>query len=202
MADSLKKYRVHLVLSVAYLAVLIGVVYVLRRPEPRVITITTPSPRPTATIAMIEVQLSGAVNQAGVYTLPLGSRLADVLDLAGGTRADADLLGLNLARKLRDGEAITVPARTPTAAEQPAAAPGSTPAPPPAATLAGRININTASLEELDRLPHIGPALAQRIIDYRLQNGPFQATEEIKNVKGIGDAVFEEIKDLITVASQ
>jgi competence protein ComEA len=196
MAEQLKQYRLYILMFALNLAVLIGVIYLLRRPEPRVITITTPAPGATPTVTQIQVQVSGAVLQPGVYTLPSGSRLSDALDNAGGARPDADLAQLNLARRLNDGEEVRVPARVITA-EATTAAPTVAERMPVATRSSGKVNINTATLAELDALPGIGPTLAQRIVDYRAQNGPFKTSEDIKNVKGIGDVLFEGLKDLI-----
>lgn len=191
MDDRLRQYRPYLLMFALNLAVLIGVIYVLRRPEPRVITVSTPPSRTTPTEESIQVQVRGAVNQPGVYTLDAGSRVSALLDSAGGARPEADLDQLNLARKLQDGEEVIVPVR--------ATAPPDSAGPSATKTPGGPININTATVEQLDILPHIGAVLAQRIVDYRAQNGPFKKIEDIKNVKGIGDAMFDEFKALITV---
>ncbi len=171
-------------------------------------------PPPTASLWV--VQVSGAVVQPGVYELPAGRRVQDAVRAAGGFTSDASTTAVNLAALIKDGENIVIPANPPTPAvvipratstSQPAARgenPPLTPAPlpttqeQPATTPDGLININTASLEELDRLPEIGPVMAQRIIDYRTTNGPFAAIEDIMNVQGIGPATFEKIKTLIT----
>ncbi len=200
MPEQLRQYRLYLLMFVLNIAVLIGVIYLLRRPEPRVITITTPAPRVTATVAQIQVQVSGAVIQPGVYKLPSTARISNALDSAGGARPDADLNALNLARKLNDGEAIVIPTRK---APAPASTAASTSSPglPGATARPGKINLNVATVEQLDTLPGIGPALAQRIVDYRNQNGPFKKIEEVKNVKGIGDSLFDGIKGLITTGA-
>jgi competence protein ComEA len=132
-----------------------------------------------------------------VYTLPLGSRMQDALAQAGDVQSNADTRGLNLARKLNDGEQIYVPAvgeATPVPTK-------STVSGAPTATKApiGKININTATIAELDMLPGIGPAIAQRIVDYRTQNGDFKKIDDLKKVRGIGDVLFDQIKDLITL---
>jgi competence protein ComEA len=142
----------------------------------------------------------GAVNKPGVYALPPGSRVQDALNAAGGTQTLADLSMLNLARKVADGEQLLIPTRppsTPTAARIAADTPTSAPQTTP--TGARLINLNTATLADLDTLPGIGPTLAQRILDYRAQYGSFKTTADIKKVRGIGDTLFEQIKDLITV---
>lgn len=218
MIEQLNKNRGYLLLALLNTLVLAAIIIFIRRPEPRAVVVTTPTPRPTATQALVTVQLSGAVLHPGVYTLSAASRVSDAVELAGGTSDTANVENLNLARRLKDGEAIIIPTRVPTGTPRPALSPSplpsstgaqsTTPTAPasPARNLspvptrvAGKVNINTASLAELDTLPHIGPALGQRIIDYRMQNGSFQAIEDIKLVKGIGDAIFDEIKDRITI---
>jgi competence protein ComEA len=198
MVERLRQHRLYILMFSLNLAVLIGVIYLLRLPEPRVITITTPAPRANSQGAQIQVQVAGAITQPGVYTLTLGSRVSDALDAAGGARPDANLDEINLALRLNDGDAIEVPTRA-------AAVELSMPVTPTPSGVSGamtprlKIDINTATVEQLDTLPRIGPALAQRIVDYRTQQGPFKKIEDIKNVKGIGDAVFEDLKDLIAV---
>ncbi len=169
---------------------------ILKRPEPAspplVITL---QPRPTAepatpTLATINVYVSGAVHQPDVYALPLNSIVKDAIAAAGGATADADLDRINLASHLSDQMHVHVP-------RQGEASP--TPDKKSPATPSAPININTATLEELDALPGIGPALAKVIVDYRTTNGPFKKIEDINNVKGIGDALYAKLKDLITV---
>ena len=198
MVDHLRRHRSYILMFVLNVAVLLGVIYLLRPPEPRVIAITTPSPRVTPTGAQIQVQVTGAIVSPGVYTLTLGSRVADVLDAAGGARPDANLDELNLARKLNDGDGIDVPTRTAGIKSFAGLAP-TFPVESSAVPSHLKIDINAATAAQLDTLPHIGTVLAQRIIDYRSSQGPFKKIEDIKNVTGIGDAVFEDLKDLIIV---
>lgn len=185
-----------------------------RRPAGQPVTLAeAPTPAP------VRVYVLGAVATPGVYPLARGSIVEDALKAAGGALPNADLRGLNLAQVLQDGDRVDVPEIPATATPLPptvTVGPGTpSPTPPPttAATetpvpsrsgpslpVAGaKININTATLAELDTLPRIGPAIAQRIIDYRTANGPFRRIEDIQNVRGIGPATFEQIKDLITV---
>lgn len=179
-------------------AVVLWVIYtVLKRPAPgpALMTITL-QPKPTLdpatpTPALINVYVSGAVNNPDVYALPLGSLVKDAVAMAGGATAEADLDHINLALKLSDQMQVYVP-RQGEAAATPKAPSG-------AATLSAPININTANVEELDLLPGIGPSIAQAIIDYRTANGPFKTIEDIDNVKGIGEALFAKIKGSITV---
>ena len=150
------------------------------------------SPPPTALPLVVDVR--GAVAQPGVYELPPGSRLQDALQAAGGTLPGAELGGLNLAAPLDDGAAIRVPLQG-EAINPPSRSSGVT-IPGAQGSLT---NINTASQEELEALPGIGPVLAQQVIEYREANGPFPSIEAIQNVPGIGPGIFEKIKDLITV---
>lgn len=196
MTDALARYRAYLAMSALFVVVLLGTIFFLRRPESSAtIVLTTATPRPTATAVSIIVDVRGAVNQPGVYTLPVGSRVQDALARAGETLANADLRALNLARRVNDGEQIYVPLLgEATAPPPPTPARGA----PTATRSLSKLNINTATVAELDALPGIGPAIAQRIIDYRTQNGDFKTIEEIKKVRGIGDALFNQIKELIT----
>lgn len=139
----------------------------------------------------VRVSVKGAVAAPGIYNLGAGSIVQDALDAAGGILPQADVSRLNLAAALSDGQEIRVPAQTPTAA------PGTpTPEPPDAG---GIVNLNTATLQELETLPGIGPVLAQRIIDYREANGPFQSVEDLLKVKGIGASLLEKIRELVEV---
>jgi len=161
-----------------------------------------PSASPAATIT---VYVCGAVARPGVYDLPAGSRVADLVKAAGGAAAKAELSAVNLAAKLIDGQQIVVPRKVAGAS---AAAGATTGAPTGAAapvtgTAAGvpqaPVNLNTATLEELDALPGVGPATAQKIIDYRTENGGFKSIDDLKNVSGIGDVKFAALKDAVTL---
>jgi competence protein ComEA len=137
---------------------------------------------PTATPGILTVYVSGAVATPGVYTLPPGSRVDAAVQAAGGFLPGAEQESINLAKPLEDGQQIDVPGIVDTSHVN-----------------AGRVNINTATVAELDTLPGIGPTTAQSIVDYRLQNGPFQAIQDIQNVPGIGPATYDGIKDYITL---
>jgi len=198
MNETLVRYRPYLAMMFLFLVVLVGTVFFLRRSDPPVLAAMTPTPRPSPTAAAIKVDVRGAVNKPGIYALPAGSRVQDALEQAGDTLANAETRTLNLARKLADGEQVYVFAigeATPTNA--PVSAARGTPTPAKPST--GKINLNTATLAELDTLPGIGPAIAQRIVDYRVANGNFQKIDDVKKVRGIGDAMFDQIKELITV---
>jgi len=152
----------------------------------------------------IAVEVSGAVNKPGLYTLDSQSRVEDALQKAGGINQKADKKFvaevLNRARFLQDGEKIFIPfekeleTKT-TAKSNEQKAENSQ----PKTTKSASININKASQKELESLPGIGPVYAQRIIEYRQSRGPFKSKEEIKEVKGIGEKTFSKIKDLISI---
>ncbi|GAB4424945.1 MAG: helix-hairpin-helix domain-containing protein [Anaerolineales bacterium] len=155
--------------------------------------------RPAPTPDDIVVHVAGAVVRPGVYRLPDKSRVADAIDAAGGFLAEAEKNKFNLAAFVEDGTRIDVP-YVANYTPQPTSAFTVLKTPTPFGTPAfDLIDINTASLSELDTLPGIGPTTAQRIIDYRIQNGPFASIEDIVKVPGIGSATYENIKHLITV---
>ncbi|MFN8474153.1 MAG: ComEA family DNA-binding protein [Anaerolineae bacterium] len=166
-------------------------------PSPPATTVPPPSPSPLPTT--ITVYVNGAVTHPGVYTLPEGSRVVQALTAAGGLTGAADADGLNQARPLHDGEQVYVPARgTP---PPPLVGPAGAASPAGKATAAtgGVVNLNTATKEELDALPGVGAVLADRIIQYRQKNGPFQRPEDLKKVPGFGGTkLFDGLKDRIT----
>lgn len=150
-------------------------------------------PLPTPLPMVVDVR--GEVMRPGVYELPLGSRIQDAIEAAGGLTLKADQSQINRAALLADGQQIIIPSKLSgrVIGDVTIGIGSSTP------SLGELININTADLAALDSLPGIGPALAQRIIDYRDANGPFQSIEEIMNVTGIGESIFANIQSLITV---
>lgn len=186
------------------LAILGGVIYLLRRPEPHDLMVTVPptrvlTPAAKKTLTLVTVYVSGAVNRTGAVELGEDARLADALQKAG-LKSEADLSALDLTLPLHNGDKIVVPGTGTTAPATNSLAAG-TPPPPSLAPVEQnlRVNLNTATLQELDSLPGIGPVLAQRILDYRAQHGAFGTIEDIKEVKGIGDKLFSEIQERITV---
>jgi competence protein ComEA len=169
------------------LAGVVAVVVRVGRPPGVEVVLPTPTPLPA-----LHVHVSGAVARPGRYILPLGARVADALDAAGGALPGADLDRLNLARPLTDGERVIVPlVGTPLTAspgEGPAAAPEGEP-----------LDLNTASVQALQALPGIGPILAQRIVDYRTRFGPFTRVEDLLKVEGIGPRTLERLRPFVTV---
>jgi competence protein ComEA len=141
----------------------------------------------------IIVYITGAVPRPGVYALPKEARIQDAISAAGGFLAESDKSQINLAALLEDGQQLDIPYI------EGASPVIGTAVPAVETSTTELIDINTASGDELESLPGIGPTTAQKIIDYREANGPFLSTEDIINVSGIGPGTYERIKDLITV---
>ncbi|MFF4876210.1 helix-hairpin-helix domain-containing protein [Micromonospora sp. NPDC000668] len=140
------------------------------------------------------VAVAGKVRRPGLVRLPAGSRLADAVQAAGGALPGVDVASLNPARKVTDGELIVVGVTPP-----PVPGDAAGPAVGGAAPAAGPLNLNTATLAQLDALPGVGPVLAQRILTHRDQHGGFKSVGDLRQVDGIGDARYEQLKDLVTV---
>ena len=141
--------------------------------------------------AVLVVHVVGEVRQPGLYRLREGARIADAVRRAGGARRDADLAGLNLAAPLVDGVQVLVPARgTPDAPSAASGSGGANPSTP--------ISLSSATLEELDELPGVGPITAQKILDYRTEHGPFGSVDDLDAVPGIGPTRIEQLRDLVT----
>ncbi|MFD7325680.1 helix-hairpin-helix domain-containing protein [Streptomyces sp. NPDC059875] len=140
----------------------------------------------------VVVDVSGKVRRPGVLTLPAGSRVADALRAAGGVRPGTDVTGLNRARVLMDGEQVVV--GLPPA---PNGAGGGTGAGATAGVRAGPLSLNSATVEQLDTLPGVGPVLAQHIVDHRLEHGGFRSVGELREVNGIGERRFAELAPLV-----
>lgn len=141
----------------------------------------------------ITIHITGDVNYPGVVVLENGARIVDAIEAAGGETGEADLDKLNLARILNDGDKVYVPNKNDINTEEMILEDESE------NNKQATININTASIEELIKLPGIGEATATKIVEYRKQNGKFKTIEELKNVAGIGNNKFETIKDKIRV---
>lgn len=159
-----------------------------------------------AAAAVSTVHAAGAVAKPGVYAVPPGARVADVLAAAGGPLPEADLDRLNLAAKVGDGDRVTVPRKgDPVTPEAPAGPGTGGPGPGSGGTggsggpVSGPIDLNTATLDQLDTLPGVGPATAQAIITYRTRNGRFRSVTELLEVPGIGPTKMEALRPLVRV---
>lgn len=145
------------------------------------------------------MDVGGKVRRPGLQRLPAGSRVADALRAAGGVRPGTDTGGLNRARLLVDGEQIVVGAPAPVpgvGAEAGAAGPGT------GASVAGAapgtpVSLSTATVDQLDALPGVGPVLAQHIVDYRARHGGFRSVDELREVNGIGERRFADLRNLV-----
>jgi competence protein ComEA len=138
------------------------------------------------------VDVAGKVRRPGLYRLRTGSRVDDAVRAAGGALAGVDLSSLNLAAKVVDGQQILVGVAPPAGAAPPAAPGGG-----PTAT-AGPLDLNSASLDQLETLPGVGPVLAQHIVDWRTAHGGFTSTDQLNDVPGIGDVKFAALQPLVT----
>jgi len=139
----------------------------------------------------VVVDVVGAVRRPGLYRLAQGSRVADALTRAGGATAKADLAQVNLAAPLADGEQVVVPRRGVGGAAPGGAGSAS------AAGAAAPVQLSTATLEQLDSLPGVGPVTAQKILDYRQKHGAFQSVDELDAVPGIGPKRLEQLHELV-----
>jgi competence protein ComEA len=190
----MKPYQLFIYAGLA-LVILIGVVVLLTyRPPVTTITILPPpptrTPAPSQTPGPVRVYVTGAVvNPGTTHTLPPGSRVENAIEIAGGFSLDADIQSVNMAALLRDGDQINVASVRVSRAN-----PDATNVIP---TNSGPIRINSATAAELERLPGVGPAIAQRIIDYRNKNGAFKTLADLDKIPGIGAARLNEWKDLI-----
>lgn len=158
------------------------------KPKPQSVSLSSPEPDAEKAQRGIFVHVAGSVVRPGLYELPNGARVDEAVRRAGGARPDANLDALNLAAKVKDGDKVLVPGPPTEGGEVGGGSGGS-----------GLINLNTASIAELDELPGIGPALAQRIIDYRSKHGGFRTLDDLLDVPGIGPSKLEEIRTLATV---
>jgi competence protein ComEA len=193
--------RGELVGLVALLAVTLGgagLWYVRSLPRPVEVatapsggTASAPASASPSPEVVVLVDVAGWVRRPGVYEFTEGARVIDAIDAAGGARSGAVLEALNLAAPLTDGTQILVPRE---------GQEGVAPAPVTGGAVAGGlVNVNSAIATELEELPGIGEVIAQRIIDYRTENGPFATVDELVDVSGIGDAILESIRELVTV---
>ena len=142
--------------------------------------------------ARVVVDVVGAVRRPGLYRLEQGTRIADAVARAGGATGKADLSMVNLAAPLADGEQVVVPKHGAGAAAAGAGAAGAG-----AAATTGPVHLSTATLEQLDSLPGIGPVTAQKILDYRMKHGAFASVDELDAVPGIGPSRMDQLQDLV-----
>jgi competence protein ComEA len=173
-----------------------GLWYVRSLPRPVEVRADAASPAAGASatsspdVVPILVDVAGWVRHPGVYEFHDGDRVIDAIDAAGGARRGAVLDALNLAAPLGDGTQILVP-RTEASAGSATSVDGG--------VTSSKVNINSASAEELEALPGIGEVIAQEILDYRTANGPFASVDDLLDVSGIGEVTLENIRDLVTV---
>ncbi|GAB3805248.1 hypothetical protein GCM10028798_26750 [Humibacter antri] len=147
--------------------------------------------------AVLYVHVLGAVSRPGLYTLPAGTRVVDAVGAAGGMTSDAEQSGVNLARPLTDGEQLVVPHVGDPVQPDPGGAAGAGAA--QGTVAGGKVNLNTATKEQLETLPRVGPAMAAKILTWRTQNGRFTSIDDLMNVSGIGQRTFDGLKDLVSV---
>jgi competence protein ComEA len=143
---------------------------------------------PAGAQPLLVVHVVGAVRRAGLFRLRDGSRVADALTRAGGPTRHADLAAVNLAAPLVDGEQVVVPRRGPGGSAAVTAAPGA----------GAKVSLGSATVEQLDELPGVGPVTAQKIVDWRMTHGPFRSVDDLDDVPGIGPARIEQLRDLVT----
>jgi competence protein ComEA len=157
------------------------------RPEPAAVPLNLRAE--PAPVRKVVVHVVGQVVRPGLYILPEGSRVDDAVSKAGGPRPRAALALVNLAAPVADGQQIVVPSRQEAAQALAGGSPGG--------ALGGRVHLNSATLEQLDELPGIGPVTAQKILDYRTEHGAFGSVDELDAVPGIGPATLAELRDLV-----
>ena len=145
---------------------------------------------PTTSAAGLVVDVGGRVRRPGLVTLPLGARVADAVRAAGGALRPRDLRFVDLAAKVSDGQLLLIGTNGAGAATASSAGAGGSPGP---------VNLNSATADQLDTLPGIGPVLAQRIIDWRTAHGSFRSVDDLNEVSGIGDSIFSEVSPLVSV---
>lgn len=175
-------------------------------PPVQMVSSAAPTPAVPGPAEPVVVSVVGLVHEPGLVTLAAGARIADALDAAGGPLDGADLIGLNMARRVSDGEQILVgiaaPPGQPTTmgssvSGEPAEAPPQAGPSPGAAT--GPVNLNTATAEELDTLPGVGPVTAEAIVAWRTANGQFTSVDQLGDVDGIGPARLAKLRDQVHV---
>ena len=144
--------------------------------------------------SVLVVHVVGEVRRPGLYRLRDGARIADAVHRAGGALRDADLAAVNLAAPLVDGIQVFVPSRVAAGAVPPAGGAGSA----GGGAAGGLVSLSSATVDELDELPGVGPITAQKIIDYRTEHGPFASVDDLDAVPGIGPTRIEQLRELVT----
>ncbi len=201
--------KAQLVIVIALCALLAGGVFVLSaRARPAKVLVTSAAPKKQETAAKasgsesvgssksneraekVVVHVGGAVSRPGVYELPKGARVNDAVASAGGAQAEANLDAVNLASRLSDGQRIYIPKKGQPA---PVMADGSS------SEADSPLDLNSATVEELDKLPGVGEVLAKRIVEYRTSHGGFRSVEELQRVDGIGSRKFQQLKGKVKV---
>jgi competence protein ComEA len=185
-----------LLVGLGFLALLlfVGSKLLARPPAEAALAPPAAPPAETAAATRVVVDVVGAVRRPGLYRLRQGARIADAVARAGGATRKAELALINLAAPLADGEQVVVPSR---GAGLSGSAAGTVPPTAGGALSNGPVHLSTATLEQLDSLPGIGPVTAQKILDYRQEHGAFTAVEELDAVPGIGPARLDQLKDLV-----
>jgi competence protein ComEA len=173
--------------------VLVGARHLRSGSRPAVLAVppiraASPAAAPSRAAAGVVVDVEGAVRRPGLVRLPPGSRVADAVARAGGTSRHADRSGVNLAAPVSDGQQVIVPAR---------GSPGATTAVPGGTATSGPLSLSTATAEQLDTLPGVGPVTAQKIVDYRTQHGAFHSVDELDAIPGIGPARLADLRGLV-----
>lgn len=151
------------------------------RAEPLAVVDSEAAPAPRLVVHVV-----GAVRRPGLFRVREGARVADAIARAGGPGSKADLGAVNLAAPLVDGQQVVVPARLP---------PGVAPSP---GAPVGKVSLATATVEQLDELPGVGPVTAQKIVDWRASHGPLRSVDDLDAIPGIGPARIEQLRDLVT----
>ena len=192
----LQRRRLLLVAAGSLALILLAGRFVLGAGTTTVAPLPPPPPRGAGVTglpaARVVVDVVGAVRRPGLYRLEQGTRIADAVARAGGATGKADLSMVNLAAPLADGEQVVVPKRGPAGAAAGAGAAGAG-----AAATTGPVHLSTATLEQLDSLPGIGPVTAQKILDYRTKHGAFTSVDELDAVPGIGPSRMDQLQDLV-----
>lgn len=180
--------------AILSVALTVGVIW---RGRARPVVVAAPTVTATGVVGPageVVVDVAGAVRRPGLVRLPLGARVADAIAAAGGVRPGATTAGLNLARRVADGEQVVV--LPPGTAAPPGAAPRSSTS---SGSVSGRLDLNSATAEQLDALPGVGPVTAQRIIAWRTEHGRFASVNQLREIAGIGEKRFAALRELVAV---